>query len=213
MGSGEKPGRLALWRVRGRRPATALRLRPIARRFHGRLRRSSARRGADDRASGAARNCQRRAVRPQSRRCSRAGQSRRHEARRKDRPRRSGRDSKGRRRSSKSRRAIREAKVPARVSTNAGGFVCNHLYFGALRHLADCGSPARAVFVHLPATPQQAPPTANRRRLTTDDAARALRAAAAALIASHTTPDLHRERPQHDGLRIAPRGSDPMADP
>ncbi len=110
-------------------------------------------------------------------------------------------------------RAIRDAKLPARVSTNAGGFVCNHLYFGALRHLADCASPARAVFVHLPATPQQAPPTANRRRLTTDDAARALRAAAAALIASHTTPDLHRERPQHDGLRIVPTGSDPMVDP
>ena len=49
--------------------------------------------------------------------------------------------------------AIREAGYPARVSTNAGGFVCNHLYFGALRHLSGLG---RAIARGLPAPARDA---------------------------------------------------------
>jgi pyroglutamyl-peptidase len=78
--------------------------------------------------------------------------------------------------------AIREAGYPARVSTNAGGFVCNHLYFGALQHLSALGRAIPAVFLHLPATPEQAPPRASRTRLSADAAADALRAAAAAMV-------------------------------
>ena len=77
--------------------------------------------------------------------------------------------------------AIREARIPARVSRNAGGFVCNHLYFGALRYLGALGRPTRAVFLHLPATPEQTAPAASARRLTAADAAKALRVAAAAM--------------------------------
>jgi pyroglutamyl-peptidase len=79
-------------------------------------------------------------------------------------------------------RAIREEGIPARVSTNAGGFVCNHLYFGALRYLSDTSSAARAVFLHLPATPEQTSAGASARRLTPAQAAEALRAAAAAMV-------------------------------
>jgi pyroglutamyl-peptidase len=78
--------------------------------------------------------------------------------------------------------AIRAAGVPARVSRNAGGFVCNHLYFGALEHLGGLERPVPAVFVHLPATPEQTPPGANARPLPAARAADALRAAAAAMI-------------------------------
>jgi pyroglutamyl-peptidase len=79
-------------------------------------------------------------------------------------------------------RAIREAGIAARVSTNAGGFVCNHLYFGALRHLSAAGRATPAVFVHLPATPGQTPQAASPRRLAAAQAAKALRAAAAAMV-------------------------------
>ena len=79
-------------------------------------------------------------------------------------------------------RAIREAGVAARVSRNAGGFVCNHLYFAALRYLSGRPQAKRAVFVHLPATPEQAPPNANSSRLSPEAAARALKAAAATLM-------------------------------
>jgi pyroglutamyl-peptidase len=78
--------------------------------------------------------------------------------------------------------AIREAGIAARVSTNAGGFVCNHLYFGALHYLKRLGRSTPAVFLHLPATPEQSPPRANARRLSADAAADALRAAAAAAM-------------------------------
>ena len=78
--------------------------------------------------------------------------------------------------------AIRAAGIPVRVSTDAGGFVCNHLYFGALQYLGDKRLAIPAVFVHLPAAPQQTPPGASARRLTPAKAADALRAAAAAMV-------------------------------
>ena len=81
-------------------------------------------------------------------------------------------------------RSIRDAGLPARVSDNAGGFVCNHLYFGVLHALMRRSSSTPAVFIHLPATPEQAPPKASRGRLASEDAARVLRAAALALTAN-----------------------------
>jgi pyroglutamyl-peptidase len=78
--------------------------------------------------------------------------------------------------------AIRTSGYPARVSTNAGGFVCNHLYFGALQHLSGLGRATPAVFLHLPATPEQTAPRASATRLSAAAAADALRAAAAAMV-------------------------------
>ena len=78
-------------------------------------------------------------------------------------------------------RAIRDAGFSARISTNAGGYVCNHLYFGALHYLRGASPRTPAVFLHLPATPEQTPPRASARRLASEDAARALKAAARAL--------------------------------
>ena len=78
--------------------------------------------------------------------------------------------------------AIKAAGFPARMSRDAGGFVCNHLYFGALQYLSEKRSPIPAVFVHLPVTPEQAPPGASAKRLTPTEAADALRAAVAAML-------------------------------
>ena len=73
-------------------------------------------------------------------------------------------------------RAIREAGIPARVSRDAGDYVCNHLYYNALRRFVGAAPPIPAVFIHLPATPEQSP-----RGLATSDSVRALRAAVACL--------------------------------
>ena len=78
--------------------------------------------------------------------------------------------------------AVRAAGIPARVSRSAGGFVCNHLYFGTLQYLRYTQQSMPAVFLHLPATPRQAPPAASARRLTAAEAARALKAAAGAML-------------------------------
>ncbi len=78
-------------------------------------------------------------------------------------------------------RAIRAAGLSARVSLNAGDYVCNHLFYAGLRHLLNRAPATPAVFVHLPATPEQNPRRANARRLATADAVRALQAAIAAM--------------------------------
>src|SRR5271165_2929318 len=79
-------------------------------------------------------------------------------------------------------RAIREAGVAARVSTDAGDYVCNHLYYGALRYLASRSPATAAIFIHLPATPAQSAPRASDRRLDSASAARALEAGVQTLM-------------------------------
>jgi pyroglutamyl-peptidase len=79
-------------------------------------------------------------------------------------------------------RAINEAGITARMSRNAGAFVCNHLYFGALQYLREKRSAIPAVFVHLPVTPEQSPQGASERRLTPAEAANALRVAAKVML-------------------------------
>jgi pyroglutamyl-peptidase len=46
--------------------------------------------------------------------------------------------------------AMTEAGVPAEVSNSAGTFVCNHLIYGVLHHIAARGLAARAGFMHVP---------------------------------------------------------------
>ena len=77
---------------------------------------------------------------------------------------------------------MKDAGVPARISRNAGGFVCNHLYFGALQYLSEKRLAIPAIFIHLPVTPDQTPPGASAKRMTPAKAAEALRVAAAAMM-------------------------------
>ena len=79
-------------------------------------------------------------------------------------------------------RAMKAAGLPARISRNAGGFVCNHLYFAALHYLSDKKLAISAVFIHLPVTPEQSPLSASATRMSSAEAAEALRVAAAAMI-------------------------------
>jgi pyroglutamyl-peptidase len=78
-------------------------------------------------------------------------------------------------------RAIRAAGIAARVSSDAGDYVCNHLYYGALRRMAESASTVPAIFIHVPATPDQRR-VAGARPLASHEAARALKAALAAML-------------------------------
>ena len=53
---------------------------------------------------------------------------------------------------------LRAGGIPAAVSQSAGTFVCNHVFYGLLHHLATTPSiqSARAGFIHVPFLPQQA---------------------------------------------------------
>ena len=52
--------------------------------------------------------------------------------------------------------AMVDAGVPAAVSYSAGTYVCNAVLFSVLRALAESQSTARAGFVHVPNSPEQA---------------------------------------------------------
>ncbi len=82
-------------------------------------------------------------------------------------------------------RAIRKAGVAARVSIDAGDYVCNHLYYGALHYLSGASPTTPALFIHLPATPEQCVTGAGVRRLLTTDDIRGLRAAILALSSKY----------------------------
>ncbi len=46
--------------------------------------------------------------------------------------------------------------IPASLSLSAGTFVCNHLFYGLMHHLAVSGKPIRGGFIHIPYLPEQA---------------------------------------------------------
>ena len=68
-------------------------------------------------------------------------------------------------------RRMRGVGVPARVSRDAGRYVCNHFYFLLLRRLAG-----RAVFVHVPRLPEEAARLGGGPSLSLDQAERAVSA-------------------------------------
>lgn len=52
--------------------------------------------------------------------------------------------------------AMRDAGIPADISDAAGTFVCNHLMYGMLHHIATNDLPIRAGWIHLPYLPEVA---------------------------------------------------------
>jgi len=52
--------------------------------------------------------------------------------------------------------AVRAAGVPASLSYTAGTFVCNHVFYGLMHHIATERPGIRGGFVHVPALPEQA---------------------------------------------------------
>ena len=75
---------------------------------------------------------------------------------------------------------IREAGLPASVSNTAGTFVCNHLMYGVLYHLAKHCPGVRGGFMHVPFVPSQTVERAAPSMCVTD-IARGIEAAIAAI--------------------------------
>ena len=53
-------------------------------------------------------------------------------------------------------KAMRDAGIPADISDTPGTFVCNHLMYGVLHHVAVNGLAIRVGWIHLPALPEVA---------------------------------------------------------
>lgn len=52
--------------------------------------------------------------------------------------------------------AMKEQGIPASVSNTAGTFVCNHVFYGLMHKLEQCGGRVRGGFIHIPMLPEQA---------------------------------------------------------
>ncbi len=51
--------------------------------------------------------------------------------------------------------AMMKADIPAQISNSAGTFVCNHVMYGVLNHIAKNNLSTIAGFIHIPYLPQQ----------------------------------------------------------
>lgn len=51
---------------------------------------------------------------------------------------------------------LRSRGIPASVSQTAGTFVCNHIFYGLMHHLAASERTVRGGFIHIPFLPEQA---------------------------------------------------------
>jgi pyroglutamyl-peptidase len=77
--------------------------------------------------------------------------------------------------------AAKSGALPARLSVNAGDYLCNYLYWRALEAAKHLGDPSRAVFVHVPLVDAQEKPGSTR---TMDNLMVAAEAIADALISA-----------------------------
>ena len=79
---------------------------------------------------------------------------------------------------------INAAGVPAAVSNTAGTFVCNHLMYGVLHHIAREFPGVRAGFIHVPYLPEQTLDKPGAPSLPPEDMVKGLEAALAAIAES-----------------------------
>ena len=52
-------------------------------------------------------------------------------------------------------RALQRHGIPASVSSTAGTFVCNHVFYGLMHAVAECEGQTKAGFIHVPLLPEQ----------------------------------------------------------
>ena len=70
--------------------------------------------------------------------------------------------------------ALTREGIPSAVSNSAGTFVCNHLMYGVLHHIAERGLTTVAGFIHIPFLPEQAEGKENMPSLPLADDVRAI---------------------------------------
>lgn len=78
--------------------------------------------------------------------------------------------------------AIRKAGIPASLSNTAGTYVCNHLMYGVLHHLASFHPTIRGGFMHVPYLHEQVMDKPNTPSLSASEIAAGIEAALKAII-------------------------------
>ena len=80
--------------------------------------------------------------------------------------------------------AIRAAGIPSSLSYTAGTFVCNHLMYGVLYHIAKSYPGMKGGFMHVPFLHEQIMARPNTPSLSTGDIVRGIEAAISAILAN-----------------------------
>ena len=93
-------------------------------------------------------------------------------------------------------KAIREAGIPSSLSYTAGTYVCNHLMYGVLYHIAKSYPEMRGGFMHVPFLHEQIMNRPNTPSLSKEDIVRGIEAAVEAIVkngqhASHVMGHTH----------------------
>ena len=78
--------------------------------------------------------------------------------------------------------AIREAGIPSSLSYTAGTYVCNHLMYGVLYHIAKSYPEMRGGFMHVPFLHEQIMNRPNTPSLSKEDIVRGIEAAVEAIV-------------------------------
>ncbi len=86
--------------------------------------------------------------------------------------------------------AIREAGIPASLSNTAGTFVCNHLMYGVLYHIAKSYPGMRGGFMHVPFLHEQVMNRPNTASLSKQDIVTGIVAALKAIVSNQKDLDL-----------------------
>jgi pyroglutamyl-peptidase len=81
--------------------------------------------------------------------------------------------------------AARAARVPVRLSRNAGSYVCNYVYWRGIE-AGMRGKPGVVVFIHVPLITRKARTRGTKRRLTLDELVRAGEAILVALVGAYS---------------------------
>lgn len=79
-------------------------------------------------------------------------------------------------------KSIQDQGLPASVSNTAGTFVCNHLMYGVLYHIAKEFPETRGGFMHVPFIPGQVVNRPNTPSMSLEDIAKGIHAALSAII-------------------------------
>ena len=82
--------------------------------------------------------------------------------------------------------ALKDQGVPASVSSSAGTYVCNHVFYGLMHFLASEGGRRRGGFIHVPYLPEQAARQSGQPSMGLETLARGLEIAVTAAIVNPT---------------------------
>jgi len=87
--------------------------------------------------------------------------------------------------------------IPAELSNTAGTYVCNHIMYGVLNHIAKNRLPIKAGFIHIPFISEQAVGKANTAFMPVEELTKGIELAIRAIVSPEDVADIEVETRTH----------------